>query len=104
MELEAIGPHLDRVAQDWTDSVDHGPNWFVKLIAAKYRAVEGAWRVVDTAMDLSGGAGIFRQSEILRLWRDARLGRVHPTNSMLSHEFVAKTVLGINFDDAPRWG
>ena len=104
MELEAIGPHLDRVAQDWSDGVDHGPNWFVKLISAKYRAVEGAWRVVDTAMDLSGGAGIFRKSEIERLWRDARLGRVHPTNSMLSHEFVAKTVLGINPDDAPRWG
>lgn len=104
MELEAIGPHLDRVAQDWTDGVDHGGNWFVKLISAKYRAVEGAWRVVDTAMDLSGGAGIFRQSEIQRLWRDARLGRVHPTNSTLSHEFVAKTVLGINPDEAPRWG
>ena len=104
MELEGIGPHLDRVAQDWTDGVDHGQNWFVKLIAAKYRTVEGAWRVVDTAMDLSGGAGIFRKSEIERLWRDARLGRVHPTNSMLSHEFVAKTVLGINPDDAPRWG
>jgi len=104
MELESIGPQLDRVAQDWTDGVDHGQNWFVKLISAKYRAVEGAWRVVDTAMDLSGGAGIFRQSEIERLWRDARLGRVHPTNSMLSREFVAKTVLGINFDDAPRWG
>ena len=103
MEIEAIGAHIDRVAQDWTDGVDH-QDWFVKLISAKYRTVEGAWRVVDTAMDLSGGAGISRQSEIGRLWRDARLGRVHPTNSMLSHEFVAKTALGIDPEEAPRWG
>ena len=101
MEMESIGAHIDRVAQDWTDGVDHGQNWFIKLISAKYRVVEGAWRVVDTALDLSGGAGIFTHSEILRLWRDARVGRVHPTNSMLSHEFVAKTALGINFDDPP---
>lgn len=104
MELEAIGPQLDRMAQDWSDGVDYGVNWFTKLIAAKYRAVEGAWKVVDTALELAGGAGISRQSEIGRLWRDARLGRVHPTNSMLSHEFVAKIALGIDPDATPRWG
>ena len=104
MELEAVGAQLDRVAQDWSDGVDHGANWLAKLLSAKYNAVEGSWRVVDTALDLSGGAGIMRGSEIERLWRDARLGRVHPANSMLSHELVAKTVLGLDPDEAPRWG
>jgi alkylation response protein AidB-like acyl-CoA dehydrogenase len=70
----------------------------------KHRAVEGAWRVVDTAMDLAGGFGIFKAAGFERLFRDARLGRIHPANSALAHEFVAKTVLGINPDETPRWG
>jgi alkylation response protein AidB-like acyl-CoA dehydrogenase len=104
MELEAIGPHLEKVAQDWSNGVDHGHMWGAKLVAVKHHAVEGAWRVVDTALDLAGGFGIFKQAGIERLFRDARLGRLHPANSALTHEFVAKTVLGIDIDEKPRWG
>jgi alkylation response protein AidB-like acyl-CoA dehydrogenase len=104
MELEAIEPHIEKVAQDWADGVDHGAAWGAKLVGMKYRAVEGAWRVVDTAMDLAGGFGIFKAGGFERLFRDARLGRIHPANSALAHEFVAKTVLGINPDETPRWG
>ncbi len=104
MELEAIGPQLDRVAQDWSDGVDHGMAWPIKIVAAKYRAVEGAWRVVDRAMDLSGGFGMFKKSEMERLFRDARAGRFHPANSALSHELIGKLSLGINPDEQPRWG
>jgi alkylation response protein AidB-like acyl-CoA dehydrogenase len=104
LELEAIGPHLDKIAQDWSDGVDHGHMWGAKLVAVKHRAVEGAWKVVDTAMDLAGGYGIFKQAMIERLFRDARLGRIHPANAFLTREFVAKTVLGISIDETPRWG
>jgi alkylation response protein AidB-like acyl-CoA dehydrogenase len=27
MELEAIGPHIEKVAQDWSDGVDYGHGW-----------------------------------------------------------------------------
>lgn len=104
LELEAIGPHLERIAQDWSEGVDHGMMWGAKLVAVKHRAVEGAWRVVDTAMDLAGGFGIFKQAGFERLFRDARLGRMHPANAFLTREFVAKTVLGIGLDEQPRWG
>jgi alkylation response protein AidB-like acyl-CoA dehydrogenase len=104
LEMEAIGPHLDAVAQEWSDGVDHGPAWVVKIVAAKYHAVEGSWRVVDHALELAGGFGIFRQGPFERLFRDARLGRIHPANSMLTHELAAKLTLGINPDEAPRWG
>jgi alkylation response protein AidB-like acyl-CoA dehydrogenase len=104
LELEAIGPQLDKIAQDWSDGVDHSHMWGAKLVAAKHRAVEGAWKVVDTALDLAGGFGIFKQSGIERLFRDARLGRLHPANAFLTREFVAKTVLGISIDERPRWG
>jgi len=104
LELEAIGPHLDRIAQDWSDGADHGMLWGAKLVAVKHRAVEGAWKVVDMAMDLAGGFGIFKQAMIERLFRDARLGRIHPANAFLTREFVAKTMLGISIDETPRWG
>jgi alkylation response protein AidB-like acyl-CoA dehydrogenase len=104
LELESIGPHLDRIADDWSNGVDHGAMWVAKLFAAKYHAVEGSWRVVDRAMDLSGGFGIFRRAGLERLFRDARLGRIHPANSMLTHEIVGKSLLGISPDEQPRWG
>lgn len=104
MELESIEPLIERVALDWSTGVDHGGAWPSKIVTAKYRAVEGAWKVVDTALDLSGGFGMFKKSELERLFRDARAGRFHPANSALTHEFVAKTALGINPDDQPRWG
>jgi len=104
IELESIGPHLESVAQDWSNGVDHGAQWPLKIFSAKYRAVEGAWHVVDLGLDVSGGTGIFRSAGYERLVRDARLGRIHPANSFLTHEVVAKTALGISLDEQPRWG
>ena len=103
MELEAIGPQLDAVTREWSEGVDR-PDWAIKIVAAKYRAVEGAWRIVDRAMDLSGGFGMFKKSELERLFRDARAGRFHPANALLTHELIGKLSLGINPDEQPRWG
>jgi alkylation response protein AidB-like acyl-CoA dehydrogenase len=104
MEVEAIGPYLDRLAQDWTDGVDHGMAWPLKISAAKHRSVESAWKVADLALELAGGFGIFAASGMERLLRDARLGRIHPANPALAHEVVGKLTLGINPDEQPRWG
>ena len=104
LELESIGPHLEAVAEDWSNGVDHGAQWPSKIFSAKYHAVEGSWRVVDRGLDVSGGMGIFRSAGYERLVRDARLGRIHPANSFLTHEVVAKTALGISLDEQPRWG
>ena len=104
MELEAIEPLIDRTAADWSTGVAHGGAWPAKIVTTKYKAVEGVWKVVDTALDLSGGFGMFKKSELERLFRDARAGRFHPANSAFTHELVAKTVLGINPDETPRWG
>jgi alkylation response protein AidB-like acyl-CoA dehydrogenase len=103
LELEAMRPHVDRVAEDWSTGVDHGGEWPAKLVAAKYRCVEAAKRVVDLAMDISGGTGMFKRSELERLYRDVRAGGFHPANSALVHEIVGKTALGI-LGEEPRWG
>jgi alkylation response protein AidB-like acyl-CoA dehydrogenase len=104
IELESIGPHLDRIAEDWSKGVDYGGEWPLKIFAAKYRAVEASWRVVDLGLDVAGGHGIFRSAGYERLLRDARLGRIHPANAFLTHEVIGKIALGIGLDEQPRWG
>ena len=104
IELEGIAPQIDRLADDWTQGVDSGVAWPVRIVAAKHRTAEVVWKVVDTALDLAGGYGIYAASGIERLFRDARLSRIHPANSALTHEVVAKLTLGINPDAQPRWG
>jgi len=104
LALDPIAPHLDHVAREWSDGVDHGATWPSRIVSAKHHSVEACWKIVDTAMEVSGGAGMFRGSELERLFRDARCGRFHPANSMLVHEIVAKTALGIDLGEQPRWG
>jgi alkylation response protein AidB-like acyl-CoA dehydrogenase len=104
LAMEPIGPHLERIAEDWCSGVQHGAAWPAKIVSAKYHAVESAWKVVDLALELGGGFGIFRRSGLEQIFRDARLGRIHPANSLFTHELVAKTLLGINPDETPRWG
>jgi alkylation response protein AidB-like acyl-CoA dehydrogenase len=104
IEVEGMIAQVDRIADDWTKGVDHGELWPAKLVAAKYRCVEGAFRVADLALDVSGGRGMFRGDELERLYRDSRCGRFHPANSMVVHEVVGKSALGILSDAGPRWG
>jgi alkylation response protein AidB-like acyl-CoA dehydrogenase len=104
LTFDPIGPHIDRVAEDWSNGIDHGAAWPAKIVSAKHHAVEASWRIVDQAMEVSGGAGMFRANELERLFRDARCGRFHPANTFLVHEIVAKTALGIDLGEQPRWG
>ncbi len=104
LALLPIEPLLESVAEDWSQGVDHGDQWPAKITGAKYWAVENGWRVVDGGLEVAGGFGIFRKAGLERLFRDARLGRIMPANSFLTHEFAAKIALEIDFDETPRWG
>jgi alkylation response protein AidB-like acyl-CoA dehydrogenase len=101
--LTAIGAQLESVTQDWSNGVQH-PDWPIKIVATKYNAVETAWKIADQALEVSGGFGMFKKSEMERLFRDARAGRFHPANSSLTHELLGKLALGVNPDDPQRWG
>jgi alkylation response protein AidB-like acyl-CoA dehydrogenase len=102
--LEAAEAHLDRVCDDWSAGVDHGADWVVKIVACKHDVVTRARSVVDLALDVTGGMGIFKRNRLEQLVRDSRLGGLHPANPMLAHELVGKLSLGINPDEQPRWG
>ncbi len=104
LKLEAVTPQLDTVAREWSEGVDYGPAWAIKLIAAKCNAAEQCWPIVDRALDIAGGFGIFPKSGLEKMFRDARLGRLHPANRYLSREILSKAVLGLDLDGQPRWG
>ena len=53
----------------------------------------------DRSAQRAGGLG-----DVEQLFRDARMGRFHPGNTLLTHELVGKMSLGINPDEQPRWG
>jgi alkylation response protein AidB-like acyl-CoA dehydrogenase len=102
LELDAARATVDRLIDDWEAGVDHGAMWGAQIVSCKWRAVEAAKRVVDIALDVSGGGGMVRGNELERLYRDVRCGGFHPANDALTHESVAKALLGIGPDE-PRW-
>ncbi len=103
MDLETMGPHVEAIATDWSEG-RVGADWFLRLLAMKHRTAKTAFRVADQVLDLSGGFGMFKKSELERLFRDCRAGRFHPGNPALTHEIVGKLTLGISPDEQPRWG
>jgi len=102
LELDAASATIDRFAADWVAGVDHGDGWVPKVYSMKWRCVEAAKRVVDVALDVTGGAGMFRGNELERLYRDVRCGGFHPGNDALTHEVVGKAVLGV-LGEQPRF-
>ena len=102
MTLDSIKPQIETLAHDWSTGAER--NFASDVISAKYNAAEGGFKVVDRALDLAGGYAINKRSELERLFRDSRLGRIHPANTALAHEFVAKLNLGLDPDEMPRWG
>jgi len=103
MALDAAEALLDRTASDWARGVDH-PDWPVRLVSTRQTVINNALAVVDTALDLSGGGGSFRRSPLEQLFRDVRMGRFHPGNGLMAHELLGKLCLGVDPDEAPRWG
>lgn len=104
MKLEAIRAHIDSVTLDWANGVDHGGMWILRIINAKRHAVEKAFEIVRSAFELSGGYGVFPGSGIERLYRDASIGILHPTNAMVTEEITGGILCGSDLDAQPRWG
>ncbi len=102
LQLDAANATFERFVDEWVAGVDHGEDWVPRIYAMKWRSVEAAKRIVDTALDVAGGASMFRGSELERLYRDVRCGGFHPGNDALTHELVGKSVLDI-LAEQPRW-
>jgi alkylation response protein AidB-like acyl-CoA dehydrogenase len=103
MSLDAIDALLDRTATDWATGVAHA-DWPVRLVGARHVVIKGAFEIVDRALEASGGAAAFKRNRLEQLFRDVRMGRFHPGNSLLAHELIGKLCLGLDPDDSRRWG
>lgn len=103
MALDSNEAMLAKVATDWATGVPH-EDWPIRLLALRHRVINDSFTVVDHALDLSGGAAAFKRNRLEMLFRDARMGRFHPGNTMLAHELVGKLSLGIDPDAEQRWG
>jgi alkylation response protein AidB-like acyl-CoA dehydrogenase len=94
---------LERTTADWAAGVEHA-DWPVRLVATRSFVINQAVDIVDRALDLTGGAGAFKRNRMEQLFRDVRMGRFHPGNTLLAHEVIGKLCLGVDPDSALRWG
>lgn len=112
MFQDAMEAHLDAVAEGYAEAVANAANWgptdggmwVKKIISMKHTVTRDAVKVADLAVETVGGLGVARRGEFERLYRDVRMGPIHPTNPALTRELVAKMTLGIELDEPPRWG
>ncbi len=101
--LDASDALLERVCGDWTTGVPHD-DWPVRLVGARHFVINHAYEIVDHAMDLAGGGAAFKGNRLEQIFRDVRMGRFHPGNTLLAHELIGKLCLGIDPDDPQRSG
>ncbi|BDI23113.1 acyl-CoA dehydrogenase family protein [Herbiconiux sp. L3-i23] len=91
---DALAPQIASLARDVDELVDHGAQWFPKLVGLKVRATETARVVVDKAIRVSGGSSYSAESELARLYRDVLAGMFHPSDDESAHATVANAWLG----------
>jgi len=60
--------------------------------AAKLWHSENLWHIVDAALQLHGGAGYMNEYPIARLWRDARIHRIHGGTSEIMKEVISRKI------------
>ncbi|TFB93971.1 acyl-CoA dehydrogenase [Cryobacterium sp. TMT1-3] len=93
--MDGIYPQIDALARAVDDrSFTVGPAWFAQLSGLKYRATQNAKFVVDTAVQVAGGAAYGATSELGRLYRDVLAGFFHPSDADSAHATAAASVLG----------
>ncbi|MFF5790757.1 acyl-CoA dehydrogenase family protein [Paeniglutamicibacter sp. NPDC012692] len=91
LQLDAM---LRMTTRDLDDLVDHGPEWFPRLVTLRTQAGDTARACVEIAARVSGGGQYFRGSELERLYRDALASLYHPSNAESAHSTVASWLLG----------
>ncbi|PZQ24531.1 MAG: acyl-CoA dehydrogenase [Sphingopyxis macrogoltabida] len=64
----------------------------VAAAAAKLFHTELQWEAVDAALQLHGGAGYMNEYPIARLWRDARVQRIHGGTSEIMREIIGRSL------------
>jgi acyl-CoA dehydrogenase len=72
---------------------DAGEKVSAESSMCKVFSTEMAWRVVDRALQIHGGTGYMRESEIERIYRDVRLFRIVEGTSEIQRMIISRNVL-----------
>lgn len=94
LAMDGLYPQLESVARDVDNLVNHGSQWFPKMVGLKVRATETARTVVDLIIRVSGGGTYFAGNELGRLYRDVLAGMFHPSDDESAHSTIANAWLG----------
>jgi alkylation response protein AidB-like acyl-CoA dehydrogenase len=87
-EVEVRDPTGEASVEEWS-------GWFAEAQAAKVAVTDGAQRVVDRALTVSGGAGYVASHPLARAYRDVRAGGfMHPLGANRAYRFLADVELG----------
>ncbi len=92
--MQRLEAHLERVASDWSDGVDHGDQWPARFVGAKEATAQTTRRVVELSTLIVGGGWLFKGHELERIFRDAPGVSHHPAQTSLAHSVLALTALG----------
>jgi alkylation response protein AidB-like acyl-CoA dehydrogenase len=74
------------------------------IIATHHFVSETAVSVVDKAMRMVGGVGLFKSSPLEQMYRDVRAAIIHqPFQGYDALAWLGKLAFGIPHDTLPRW-
>lgn len=74
------------------------------IIACHHFVAETSVSVVDKAMRMVGGAGLFKANPLEQMYRDVRAAIVHqPFQGYDALTWLGKLAFGIQHDIVPRW-
>lgn len=65
----------------------------VQAATAKYFATEAQWRVLDTCLQLYGGAGFSNEQHISKMWALGRVYRVYGGTSEIMRDIIARSLM-----------
>jgi alkylation response protein AidB-like acyl-CoA dehydrogenase len=102
--LRAARAMLIQTASQFADFSCRVDPPIMDIIACHHFVMESAVSVVDKAMRLVGGAGLFRSGPLEQMYRDVRAAIVH--QPFAGHDglgWLGKLAFGIPHDVMPRW-
>lgn len=94
MRMIALDALQRSVSRDLDELVDHGAEWFPRLVTFRTLAGDTARENIQSAGQLLGGGAYFRGSEFERLYRDVQASWYHPSNAASAANTVASWLVG----------
>jgi acyl-CoA dehydrogenase len=88
--------HADMVAV--ATALDPGVEASNRMMIGRNLVAGGTLRTVEKAMEIVGGAALYRDVGLERLFRDVQGARYHPLQEKRQHWFAGRVALGLDID------